>query len=135
MTLCDASPLIALIDRSDRNHRVCSSILPTLPAPLITTWSCLTEAMYLLGEWSGHQAQEKLWSLVEQAIIILHSSSDAELIRMHELMKQYRDTPMDFADASLVAAAEALGVSQIFTNDSHFRVYQIGGTKPFEVIP
>ena len=54
---------------------------------------------------------------------------------MQALMEQYEDTPMDLADASLVAAAEVLGISRIFTTDSHFYVYQIGGKRPFEVVP
>ena len=50
-------------------------------------------------------------------------------------MEQYRDTPMDFADASLVIAAEILNLTQIFTLDSDFYVYQINGTTPFKVVP
>ena len=34
--------------------------------------------------------------------------SNEEEERMQALMEQYQDTPMDFADASLVAAAETL---------------------------
>lgn len=55
--------------------------------------------------------------------------------RMRMLMRQYNDTPMDLADASLVAAAERLGVGQIFTVDRHFRAYRIAGKHAFEVIP
>ncbi len=40
---------------------------------------------------------------------------------------------MDLADASLVAA-EALGVTQIFTIDSDFRVYRLYRNVPFEII-
>jgi predicted nucleic acid-binding protein len=133
--LCDAGPLVALIDRSDSNHRACSGVLVSLQTPLITTWSCLSEAMYLLGEWSGHFAQEKLWRLIEQGTVEIHLSSVRELARMHVLMKQYHDTPMDFADASLVAAAEALETTRVFTTDSHFRAYRINGKTQFEVVP
>jgi len=50
-------------------------------------------------------------------------------------MQQYRDTPMDIADAALVAAAEALGEKRVFTLDSDFYVYQRNGKEPFEVVP
>jgi predicted nucleic acid-binding protein len=33
---------------------------------------------------------------------------------MYELMGQYRDVPMDLADASLVVTAETLNLRQIF---------------------
>jgi len=42
---------------------------------------------------------------------------------------------MDLADASLVAAAEYLGLHQIFTLDSDFYVYRINDTDGFQVIP
>ena len=54
---------------------------------------------------------------------------------MAELMEKYRDTPMDLADATLVAAAETLNITRIFTLDSDFQVYRINGRTPFEIIP
>ena len=42
---------------------------------------------------------------------------------------------MDLADASLVAAAEHLRMSRIFTIDSDFYVYRINDKDAFEVIP
>lgn len=39
---------------------------------------------------------------------------------MRSLMEKYRDTPMDLADASLVALAETRGLKRIFTLDSDF---------------
>jgi predicted nucleic acid-binding protein len=135
VTLTDAGPLVALINADDKNHKACLATLPTLRSPLLTTWSCLTEAMYLLGEYGGHRDQEKLWSLVDAGTISLHTPTEAERPRMRALMKKYKSTPMDFADASLVAAAEVLNVSRIFTTDSDFYVYQIGDKKPFDVVP
>ncbi len=55
--------------------------------------------------------------------------------RMRSLMEKYRDTPMELADASLVALAEARGLKRIFTLDSDFYVYRIGDLEPFEVFP
>lgn len=54
---------------------------------------------------------------------------------MQALMAQYRNMPMDLADASLVAAAEALRLTTIFTLDSDFYVYRVNGKTPFEVVP
>lgn len=54
---------------------------------------------------------------------------------MHALMVRYQDTPMDLADAYLVAAAEVLGVRQVFTLDSDFHIYRLPGNEAFEVLP
>lgn len=135
MTLCDAGPLVALIDSEDKNHQACVAVLPILSSPLLTTWPCLTEAMYLVGRHGGYRDQEKLWQLVEAGTVAVHSTSDAEQRRMRTLMQKYQNVPMDMADASIVAAAEALGLSQVFTTDTDFYVYRIGDKKPFEVVP
>jgi uncharacterized protein len=135
VTLCDASPLIALINQSDISHIRCVSALPSLPAPLVTTWSCFTEAMYLLGRYGGWFAQQELWSYVTDQILVLHFNGEDEQARMQVLMKQYQDLPMDLADASLVAAAEALDQKRIFTLDRDFQIYRFKGHEPFDVTP
>lgn len=135
MTLTDAGPLVAIIDRRDQHHARCLAAVATLPAPLLlTTWACLGEAMYLLGREGGHDAQDELWAFIADGFVRVHQSADAETARMRELMRQYRDTPMDFADASLVAAAETLGLRRVFTVDHHFYVYRVNGNA-FVVVP
>lgn len=54
---------------------------------------------------------------------------------MRELMHKYQDRPMDLADASIVAAAETLGIRRVFTVDSDFLIYRYKDSAPFEVIP
>lgn len=135
MTLCDASPLIALINRGDSNHQRCVEILPSLIAPLITTCACFTEAMYLLGRYGGWLAQQELWGYVTDEILVIHHHTLDELTRMKSLMEQYRDIPMDLADASLVATAEVLERRKIFTLDSDFYIYRLWGNQSFEVVP
>jgi predicted nucleic acid-binding protein len=51
---------------------------------------------------------------------------DLELaLRSCDLMARYRDHPMDLADATLVALAEASALRTIFTLDEHFRSYRL----------
>lgn len=136
MILCDTGPLLALIDQDDPWHTRCVAALRTLPAvPLLTTWPCLVEAMYLLWRAGGLSAQEELWNYLTDGLVTLHLAAKDELPRMHLLMRQYHDTPMDFADASLVIAAEQHNLRRIFTLDSDFRVYRINSRDLFEIVP
>lgn len=49
-----------------------------------------------------------------------------DLERCFELMVQYGDAPMDFADASVVAVAERSGIDRVFTLDRrHFSAYRM----------
>ena len=134
MVLMDAGPLVALIHADDRHHEVCRSTFDSIREPAATVWPAFTEAMYLLGfSW---KAQDALWQFLRRGALILLPLDERDLARMSELMKQYRDLPMDLADAALVRAAERDQVQTIFTLDQRdFRVYRPAQIGFFKVIP
>jgi uncharacterized protein len=134
-TLIDAGPLIALIDPKDPAHLVCNDSLAEALFPLITTWPAFTEAMYFAHRTGGWNHQRFLWEVIEAETLDIHFPSLIERQRIRELMEQYRDTPMDLADASLVAAAETLRLRRVFTLDSHFRAYRTREGDSFEIVP
>lgn len=135
ITLVDTGPLVALIDKGQHElHEKCVEKQKDLTAPLLTTWPCISEAMHLLYRLSGWNGQKQLWELLEKGGAEIYPLSEDESKRMHALMEQYRDTPMDLADASLVAIAEATGLKRVFTIDKDFFIYKINGKDPFEVI-
>ncbi|XCN71169.1 MAG: PIN domain-containing protein [Candidatus Electrothrix aestuarii] len=136
MILTDTGPLLALLDRRDAHHQRCLDFLRTLPPePMRTTWPCFTEAMYLLGATGGYHYQSFLWKLVEEANLELHDLTDSEIKKMNALMRIYRDTPMDMADASLMAVAETMRLKQIFTIDNDFYIYRFADGSGPEVVP
>ena len=61
-----------------------------------------------------------------------HASDRSDLERIAALIGQYADLPMDFADASLVAICERLGVRSVATLDSDFHVYRLEGKDAFQ---
>ena len=127
---------MALIDRGQGEvHNTCVAALKALSSPLVTTWPCFTEAMYFLGDLKGWNGQKTLWQFIERGALRVHISTDSETQRMRVLIEKYSDTPMDLADASLLAAAESRETDRIFTLDSDFRVYRINGSTAFEVVP
>jgi hypothetical protein len=136
MMLCDTGPLVALCDAKDPHHWVCAAAVEELKSyTLLTTWPCLTEAMHLLRNAGGWRAQGRLWDFIPNGLLWLHSPAGGELERMRALMRDYADTPMDLADASLVAAAETLRLRRVFTVDKHFYVYRQLQGHAFEVVP
>jgi len=78
--------------------------------------------MYLLGAVGGYRYQAALWTLRVTGRLVLHDLTPAEADRMAILMAQYQDTPMDLADASLVAVAESRALRRVFTTDADFYV-------------
>ncbi len=134
-TLIDTGPLVALVDKGQGEaHRLYKEALRTSERPLLSTWPCLTEALYFLHELRGWEGQQALWALIEKDVIRVHHPAAEELRRAAALMEQYQDTPMDFADASLVVLAERTGLRRILTLDRDFYIYQLPGKNVFEVI-
>lgn len=96
---------------------------------------CYTEAMHLAGRNAGWYGQQPIWQLLHRQRLFVHPYHEQELASMYTLIKQYRDIPMDLADASLVAAAEVLEQRQIFTLDKDFYIYRLPENQAFEVVP
>jgi predicted nucleic acid-binding protein len=135
MILIDTGIIVATLNERDDDHALVVKALKTIRTPLVTTWPCLTEAMYLLYTKAGRAAQEALRVQIEAGFFHLPEPTQEDAKRACVLMRKYADTPMDFADASLVVAAEVLGIHRILTLDGHFYAYRIDEKIPFEVIP
>jgi hypothetical protein len=103
--------------------------------PLVTTWPAFTEAMYLLGQSAGWSAQHALWRMHERdALLLAELESDLQT-RSAQLMDRYRDHPMDLADATLVALAEARDLRVVFTLDDRFHSYRLRGGRYLQIVP
>jgi predicted nucleic acid-binding protein len=134
LTLTDGGPLIAIIDADEPDHGACLAALDELDLPLVTTWPAFTEAMYLLAG-VGMVGQRALWQLVHTGRLVITDLSTSAIDRSARLMDKYADTPMDLADATLVALAEETRQRKIFSLDSDFHVYRIRERQRFEVVP
>jgi hypothetical protein len=134
MVLVDAGPLVALIHGEDQFHARCADAFRELDQPLATVWPAYAEAMYLLGfSW---RAQDALWDLVEREAVALLSLDERDRRRMRELMRKYRDLPMDLADAALVAVAERERIARVFTLDRRgFELYRPHRVGRFQITP
>lgn len=124
MILVDADPLVALFDPADADHKRCSDLLRSIDEPIATTIPALTETFHLLApDSTGGQA---LMDFIVEGGLGIAYPDDQAVGRAFELMLQYRDQPMDFADASLVVAAETFRVRRVFTLDrSDFMSYRV----------
>lgn len=124
MILVDTGPLVALFDPADDAHAKSVRILKRIEEPLCTTLPVLTEAFHLLTPDS--LGAQRLMDFVADRGLSVWFAGEEYLDRAFELMRQYANLPMDFADASLVVAAETLATRKIFSIDrKDFTVYRI----------
>ena len=133
MIAVDTGPIVALFDKNDNYHSVCHNIIRTLKMPLATTVPVLTEAFYLLSfSW---QLQDDLWEFIVEGNLQIYNLDRDLMKTCRELMKKYHDLPMDIADASIVAMANAENIRTIFTLDKDFKVYKTKQNKHFKLLP
>jgi hypothetical protein len=128
--LVDTGALVALVRRRDRHHAPVAQFFGEfLSGELITTVPVLTEALHLLPAQLGpaviELARGPRWRLPDAA---------TGLARIGELMRKYADRPMDFADASLVWAAQDTGAREILTTDRDFEIYRTRTHERLELV-
>jgi uncharacterized protein len=134
--IVDTGFWFGLLDRRDAYHDRCRSFLAGCREPLITTFPVLTEALHLLMS-RGHTQQgltllTVLGDLQQEGRFSTFSLHDGHWPRIRHLMDQYRDLPMDLADASLVLLAEQVGEGRIVSTDQRdFRTYRWKSRHPF----
>ena len=121
--LIDAGPLIALFDRDDKYHTSIVEFIKNTNYRFISTTAVLTETMYMLDFNTAVQLNFLEWIMKEG--VIIHEIKQSNIKRIIDLTKKYSDRPMDFADATLVIAAEERGIRQIISIDSDFDIYRL----------
>ena len=132
--LVDTGPLVALLDRSDPYHLSCQESLSSLDDSLVTVWPVVTEAIYMLRAY--WRAQDALWEMIQSGAVQILSLDLDDIPRIRELMRKYRDLPMDLADAGLVRVAERERLRRIFTLDRRdFQVYRPSRIGRFTILP
>lgn len=124
MILIDTSALVALFNSKDKYHYQCADFLEKNRQPLYTTIPILTESFHMLGP--ATRKAEFLKKFILNRGTRIWFMDQVTVDRAVDLMWIYHDYPMDFADASLIVAAETLEISQIFTLDrSDFETYRV----------
>jgi predicted nucleic acid-binding protein len=109
------------MDRSDKHHLQCVRLLEAPPEPILLPSTVLIEACWVVNsrvgadahalflETIGADLSSNRYRFVELAV--------ADMTRMGELVRTYRDLGLDPTDASVIAMAERLGVKQVATLD------------------
>jgi len=126
--LVDASFLVALINRRDRNHAWAATQALAFQRPWKTCEPALSEAFYNLGP----PGSPRLIELLSRHAVISVFLISEHLDDVITLLKKYADLPMSLADACLVRMTEVFSDPILLTTDSDFRIYRRHGR---QVVP
>lgn len=132
--LLDTGPLVAYLDAADRQHAEVADVVDAFPGSLVTSGAVITEAMYFVSATpSGPTLLAEF--VAASGTRIYDLAQAAELRAAAKLMERYADTPMDYADATLVLLAEALEVGDVLTLDRRgFSTYRTPSRRGFRLV-
>lgn len=132
--LVDTGPFVAYVSRTDSRHAPVAASLDGFTGRLATTSAVVTEVMYFLSDVAGG-ALAFAELLVASRIQIAPLTDPEQSLAAARLMDKYADTPMDFADATLVLLADRLGVLDVLTLDRRgFSTYRTAKGKAFRLV-
>ncbi|MDP3984084.1 MAG: PIN domain-containing protein [Acidimicrobiia bacterium] len=134
--MVDAGPLYAYVDADDRHYQACLDLLLTHPGPLVVPALVITEVTYLIGTRLGVEAEVRFLGDIAAGEFVIEPVAAGDWLRIAELVSRYRDLRLGTVDASVVATAERLGITQIATLDRrHFSIVRPIHTPNFELVP
>jgi hypothetical protein len=94
----------------------------------------IAETAFLVGERMGPRIEAMLLADIAGSDITVDHVPLGEWVRIGELVARYADLPLGTVDATVVAAAERLGVTAIATTDRrHFSVVRPAHADAFEL--
>jgi predicted nucleic acid-binding protein len=111
-------------------------LLETHPGPLIVPTLVITEVVYLLATRLGTEPEIRFLGDLAAGAFTVKPVAAADWLRIADLVARYRDLPLGTVDASVVATAERLGLSEIATVDRrHFTVVRPNHVAAFTLLP
>jgi hypothetical protein len=132
--LIDTGPLVAYLDSSEVEHGQVGEIMDGFTGMLATTAAVVTEAMHFVGH-ARYGAVAVSEFISHSGMQVYGMCESADIQAASELMQRHADTPMEFADATLVLLAERLAVSDILTLDRRgFNTYRLSSGSPFNPV-
>lgn len=96
----------------------------------------ITEVAYLLATRLGVEPEVRFLGDLAAGAFVVEPVAAADWLRIAELVARYRSLPLGTVDASVVAAAERLGLVEIATIDRrHFTVVRPRHVEAFTLLP
>lgn len=113
--LVDTGCIVAAANRRDAWFEPCAALLRSHVGRLLVPALVIAEATYLLRSRMSAKAEESFVDSLANGDLTVVAPEDADWPRVADLVRRY--PTLGTVDASVVATAERLGVTQIATID------------------
>ncbi|MEJ7754184.1 MAG: PIN domain-containing protein [Candidatus Limnocylindrales bacterium] len=134
--MVDSGPLYAYVDADDAHHAASLRLLQHHPGPLLVPVLVIAEVAYLLAARLGATAEVRFLGDLAGGALTTVNVEPVDWLRIAALVARYADLVLGTVDASVVAAAERLGIDTIATLDRrHFGVVRPSHIDSFLLVP
>ena len=132
----DTGPLVAALDRDDRDHVRCTGLLDGADEELLIPSLVLVEVDYWVCRLGGVEAWATFVEDIATGAYRIESLTEQDLVRAADLEQQYADLGLGVVDASVIATCERLGETKVATLDRrHFSVVRPHHCPSLELLP
>ena len=139
MIVCDTGPLVAAALSNDSDHEACVELFTALHAArreLLVPATVVAEVGYLLAREAGARVESLFLRSLADGDFTPVDLSSADYTRMAGLVSAYESLPLGTTDASVVAIAERLGLTDVATLDRrHFTVVRPHHVDALNLLP
>jgi predicted nucleic acid-binding protein len=134
--VADTGAIYALIDASDAWHKRVADWWGNAGESVVLPVTTLAEVTYLLQTRIGPVAEEAFVRAIADGEFVVEVIDDDDMPRIADVMHSYRDFPLGFVDASVVAIAERLETRDVLTTDrKHFGVIRPKHARSLTLLP
>ena len=135
LTISDTGFVVALLNQSDTKHSDVIAIYQKYQQILLPQ-TVLAEVAYLVGRSAGVSTVAAFLKGLSASRFHLIPLSETDVIRVSEILEEYKDSRIDFVDATVMAIAERLKITLILTLDQRdFRLFRPKHCQSLEILP
>ena len=139
MIVCDTGPLVAAALSNDVDHAACVRLFNDMHAAgrdLLVPATVTAEVGYLLTREAGARVESLFLRSLAEGDFATVDLTAADYARMAELVDTYGDLPLGTTDASVIAVAERLKLTDVATLDGrHFTVVRPSHVNSLTLLP
>jgi len=115
--LIDTSFLLAVTYEKDERHLAARQARQNLKEQQVIPLPVVQEIFQLIVARRSYLHALQVFDTIRSSSSIIERLTDEDLARMSEIMRQYADAELDFADTAIMAIAERLNIMQVYTFD------------------
>ncbi len=135
ITISDTGFVVALLNQADIKHSDVVAIYQNYQQILLPQ-TVLAEVAYLVGRSAGVSTVAAFLKGLSASRFHLIPLSETDVIRVSEILEEYKDSRIDFVDATVMAIAERLKITLILTLDQRdFRLFRPKHCQSLEILP